>query len=200
MKITGLVLLMSLSAALPARAADGAPRYQIVFSPHGVRDTFLLDNVQGRVWVLSQNKDGLPSLHRLRVESDSDFQKRSDYLDKEALRRIVEEQAARDRRRFLEKHDVAQRKRDLFDAVAETASVSAARKIESLTKTQWYQYILLTKLTAADVGLSEAEAKYLETFHGLLKKTGKSDASYPAFESANAQFEKDFGGKDPGND
>ena len=49
-----LVLLLPSIAACKWSASDSSGgRYQIVYSPHGARDTFLLDTETGQVWQLT---------------------------------------------------------------------------------------------------------------------------------------------------
>lgn len=48
--------------------AEGAPgRFQIVFSPHVVADTYLLDTTSGKTWGVVQTKDGSLALERRKM-------------------------------------------------------------------------------------------------------------------------------------
>jgi len=67
-------------AALGLSACDwtqAPPRFQIAFSPHAARDTFLLDTTTGRVWQLTSFSylDGEPVAWDLmtRIDNKDDF-------------------------------------------------------------------------------------------------------------------------------
>lgn len=78
-------LIICLLFILPAIAAcdwiksEPQARFQIFYSPHVARDTFLLDTTTGRVWQLATFSDltGQPSAWDLmtRIDSNKDFDK-----------------------------------------------------------------------------------------------------------------------------
>jgi hypothetical protein len=58
-------------------AAQSGQRYQIVFSPHVARDTFMIDTLTGRVWQLTQfsRLSGEPVAWEImeRIDGDDDY-------------------------------------------------------------------------------------------------------------------------------
>jgi len=63
-------------AAAPVSPPSPQGRYQIVYSPHAARDTFLLDTQTGRVWEVARFTylNGDPAIWDLmdRIDSESD--------------------------------------------------------------------------------------------------------------------------------
>jgi hypothetical protein len=60
-------------------AAQSSQRYQIVFSPHGARDTFMIDTATGRVWQLTKysflNDEPVAWEHMERIDGDADYKR-----------------------------------------------------------------------------------------------------------------------------
>lgn len=60
-------------------AAQSGQRYQIVFSPHAARDTFMIDTATGRVWQLTKymflNDEPVAWQHMDRIDSDDDYRR-----------------------------------------------------------------------------------------------------------------------------
>lgn len=70
------LILASLSLSA-CEWAQTPPRFQIAFSPHAARDTFLLDTTTGRIWQLTSFPylDGEPEAWDLmtRIDNKDDF-------------------------------------------------------------------------------------------------------------------------------
>ncbi len=71
------LILVSIELAACNWPSETPPRFQIVFSPHAARDTFLLDTATGRVWQLTSFSylDGEPVAWDLmtRIDNKDDF-------------------------------------------------------------------------------------------------------------------------------
>jgi hypothetical protein len=74
-----IICILPSLAACKWSASDSEGRYQIVYSPHAARDTFLLDTATGRVWQLTAFSDleGQPAAWDLmtRIDNNEDLTK-----------------------------------------------------------------------------------------------------------------------------
>jgi hypothetical protein len=74
-----LLFILPVIAACDWIKSEPQTRFQIFYSPHAARDTFLLDTTTGRVWQLTSFSDltGQPSAWDLmtRIDSNEDLDK-----------------------------------------------------------------------------------------------------------------------------